>query len=101
MMAYIVAPIAYACLCFLLAAYAVWDTLVVLLFLLRACIEVVALLVSVLLASTDVSLRRMSNNADHTVWGVAKYEYRKMVGTLRRDLLATLMTPKLVMELTR
>lgn len=100
-MSYLVSFIAYACLLFLLVAYAVWDTLVVLLFILRACIEMVVMLVSVLLASTDVSLRRMSNNYDHTVWGVAKYETRKAVATLRRDLYATLMTPKLVMELTR
>ena len=97
----LVAYVAYACLLVLLVAYAVWDALVVLLFLLRACIEVVVLLVSILLASTDVSLRRMSNTTDPSVWGVAKYEYRKTVGSLRRDLLATLMTPKLVMELTR
>ena len=97
----LVAYVAYACLLVLLVAYAVWDTLVVLLFLLRACIEVVVLLVSILLASTDVSLRRMSNATDPTVWGVAKYETGKMVDTLRRDLWATLMTPKLVMELTR
>ena len=84
MMAYIVAPIAYLCLIALLVAYSVWDGLVLL-----------------LLASTDVSLRRMSNTSDPTVWGVAKYEYRKMVGILRRDLLYTLMTPKLIMELTR
>lgn len=100
-MTYLVSTIAYACLLFLLAAYAVWDGLVLLLFALRALIEVCVLVVSVLLASTDVSLRRMSNTSDPTVWGVAKYEYRKMVGILRRDLLATLMTPKLVMELTR
>lgn len=100
-MAYIVAPIAYLCLLVLLVAYSVWDGLVLLLFSLRALIEVCVLVVSVLLASTDVSLRRMSNSADPTVWGVAKYEYRKMIGTLRRDLWATLMTPKLVMELTR
>lgn len=100
-MSYFVSCIAYACLLFLLVAYAVWDTLVVLLFALRACIEVVVLLVSILLASTDVSLRRMSNATDPTVWGVAKYETGKMVDTLRRDLWATLMTPKLVMELTR
>ena len=101
MMAYIVAPIAYLCLIALLVAYSVWDGLVLLLFALRALIEVCVLVISVLLSSTDVSLRRMSNNADHTVWGVAKYEYRKMIGILRRDLWATLMTPKLVMELTR
>ena len=100
-MAYIVAPIAYLCLIALLAAYAVWDALVVLLFVLRACIEVVVLLVSVLLASTDVSLRRMSNATDPTVWGVAKHETGKMVDTLRRDLWATLMTPKLISEMTR
>ena len=100
-MAYIVSTIAYAGLLFLLVAYAVWDGLVLLLFALRALIELCVLVVSVLLASTDVSLRRMANNHDHTVWGVAKYEYRKMVDTLRRDLWATLMTPKLVMELTR
>ena len=100
-MAYIVAPIAYLCLLALLVAYSVWDGLVLLLFALRALIELCVLVVSVMLASTDVSLRRMSNNHDHTVWGVVKYEYRKMIGILRRDLLATLMTPKLVMELTR
>ena len=100
-MAYIVSTIAYACLLFLLVAYAVWDTLVVLLFILRACVELVGVGVSILLASTDVSLRRMANASDPTVWGVAKYEYRKMVDILRRDLWATLMTPKLVMELTR
>lgn len=97
----IVSYIAYACLLVLLVAYAVWDALVVLLFALRACIEVVVMLVSVLLASTDVSLRRMSNMSDPTVWGITKHETRKMVATLRRDLYATLMTPKLVMELTR
>ena len=100
-MVYIVSTIAYACLLFLLVAYFVWDGLVLLLFAIRARIEVCVLIVSVLLASTDVSLHRMSNNADHTVWGVAKYEYRKLIGILRRDLLVTLMTPKLIMELTR
>ncbi len=100
-MAYIVSTIAYACLLFLLVAYAVWDTLVVLLFALRALIDVCVLVVSVLLASTDVSLRRMANASDPTVWGVAKYEYHKMVDTLRRDLWATLMTPKLISEMTR
>lgn len=100
-MTYLVSFIAYACLLVLLVAYAVWDALVVLLFVLRACIEVVVVLVSVLLASTDVSLRRMSNTTDPTVWGVAKYETRKMVDTLRRDLYATLMTPKLISEMTR
>lgn len=100
-MAYIVASIAYLCLLALLVAYSVWDGLVLLLFALRALIEVCVLVVSVLLASTDVSLRRMANTSDPTVWGVAKYETRKMVSILRRDLLATLMTPKLVMELTR
>lgn len=100
-MAYIVSTIAYACLLFLLVAYAVWDGLVLLLFALRALIEVCVLVVSVLLASTDVSLRRMANTSDPTVWGVAKYEYRKMVDTLRRDLWATLMTPKLINERAR
>lgn len=100
-MSYLVSFIAYACLLVLLVAYAVWDALVVLLFVLRACIEVVVVLVSILLASTDVSLRRMSNTTDPTVWGVAKYETRKMVATLRRDLYATLMTPKLISEMTR
>ena len=100
-MAYIVSAIAYACLLFMLVAYAVWDGLVLLLFALRALIEVCVLVVSVLLASTDVSLRRMSNATDPTVWGVAKYETRKMVATIRRDLYATLMTPKLISEMTR
>lgn len=97
----LVAYVAYACLLVLLAAYAVWDTLVVLLFILRACVELVGVGVSVLLASTDVSLRRMSNTTDPTVWGVAKHETGKMVDTLRRDLWATLMTPKLISEMTR
>lgn len=100
-MSYIVAPIAYLCLLVLLVAYSVWDGLVLLLFALRALIEFCVLVVSVLLASTDVSLRRMSNSADPTVWGVAKHEVRYTFGILRRDLWATLMTPKLVMELTR
>lgn len=100
-MSYIVAPIAYLCLLVLLVAYSVWDGLVLLLFALRALIEFCVLVVSVLLASTDVSLRRMSNSADPTVWGVAKHEARYTFGILRRDLWATLMTPKLVMELTR
>lgn len=98
-MSYLVSFIAYACLLFLLVAYAVLDTLVVLLFILRACIELVGVVVSVLLASTDVSLRRMANATDPTVWGVAKHETRKMVGILRRDLLATLMTPRLLQEI--
>lgn len=100
-MTYLVSFIAYACLLFLLVAYAVWDTLVVLLFVLRACIELVGVVVSVLLASTDVSLRRMSNTTDPTVWGVTKCATRKMVDTLRRDLWDTLMTPKLISEMTR
>lgn len=100
-MAYIVPTIAYACLLFLLVSYVVWDGLVLLLFALRALIELCVLVVSVMLASTDVSLRRMSNTSDPTVWGVAKYEYRKMVDILRRDLWATLMTPKLIIEMTR
>lgn len=95
-MAYIVSTIAYACLLFLLVSYVVWDGLVLLLFALRALIELCVLVVSVMLASTDVSLRRMSNTSDPTVWGVTKYEYRKMVDILRRDLWATLMTPKLI-----
>ena len=100
-MSYLVSTIAYACLLFLLVAYAAWDTLVVLLFVLRACVELVGVVVSVLLASTDVSLRRMSNATDPTVWGVAKHETGKMVDTLRRDLWATLMTPKLISEMAR
>lgn len=100
-MAYIVAPIAYLCLIALLVAYSVWDGLVLLLFALRALIELCVLVVSVMLASTDVSLRRMSNSYDHTVWGVAKHETGKMVDTLRRDLWATLMTPKLISEMAR
>lgn len=100
-MSYIVAYIAYACLLVLLLLYAVWDALVVLLFALRSCIEVVVLLVSVLLSSTDASLRCMPNTTDATVWSVTKYEARKMVTTLRRDLWATLMTPKFIQEMTR
>lgn len=98
-MSYIVAPIAYLCLIALLVAYSVWDGLVLLLFALRALIEVCVLVVSVLLASTDVSLRRMSNSPDTTVCGVAKYEFRKAGFIFQRDLLATLMTPRLLQEI--
>lgn len=98
-MAYLVSMLASVWLCVLLVLYALWDTLVVLLFSIRAVIELATLVVTILLATTDVSLRRMSNTSDPTVWGVAKYEFRKAGFMFRRDLLATLMTPRLLQEI--
>lgn len=100
-MMYLVSMIAGVWMCVLLVLYSLWDTLVVLLFGIRAVIELATLVVAVLLAATDVSLRQLSNNHDTTVWGVAKYEFRKTGIMFKRDLLAILMTPRLVMELTR
>lgn len=100
-MTYVVSMVAGLWLCVLLVLYALWDTLVVLLFSIRAVIELATLVVTILLAASSASVRQLSNSPDKTVWGVAKYEYRKMIGILHRDLWATLMTPKLVMELTR
>lgn len=98
-MMYLVSMIAGVWMCVLLVLYSLWDTLVVLLFGIRAVIELATLVVAVLLAATDVSLRQLSNNHDTTLWGVAKYEYRKLIGILRRDLWDTLMTPRLLQEI--
>lgn len=98
-MAYIVSMIAGMWICVLLVLYSLWDTLVVLLFGIRAIIELATLVVAILLAATDVSLRQLSNNHDTTLWGVAKYEFRKTGILFKRDLLATLMTPRLLQEI--
>lgn len=98
-MMYLVSMIAGVWMCVLLVLYSLWDTLVVLLFGIRAVIELATLVVAILLAATDVSLRQLSNNHDTTLWGVAKYEYRKLIGILRRDLWDTLMTPRLLQEI--
>lgn len=98
-MMYLVSMIAGVWICVLLVLYSLWDTLVVLLFGIRAIIELATLVVSILLAATDVSLRQLSNNHDTTLWGVAKWEFRKTVIRFKRDLLATLMTPKLLQEI--
>lgn len=96
---YLVSMIAGAWMCVRLVLYSLWDTLVVLLFGIRAIIELATLVVAILLAATDVSLRQLSNNHDTTVWGVAKYEFRKTSIMFKRDLLATLMTPRLLQEI--
>lgn len=98
-MMYLVSMIAGVWLCVLLVLYSLWDTLVVLLFGIRAVIELATLVVSILLAATDVSLRQLSNNHDTTLWGVAKYEFRKTGILFKRDLLATLMTPRRLQEI--
>ena len=98
-MMYLVSMIAGAWMCVRLVLYSLWDTLVVLLFGIRAIIELATLVVAILLAATDVSLRQLSNNHDTTVWGVAKYEFRKTSIMFKRDLLATLMTPRLLQEI--
>lgn len=98
-MMYLVSMIAGVWMCVLLVLYSLWDTLVVLLFGIRAVIELATLVVAVLLAAADVSLRQLSNNHDTTVWGVAKYEFRKTGIMFKCDLLATLMTPRLLQEI--
>ena len=98
-MAYIVSMIAGGWMCVLLVLYSLWDTLVVLLFGIRAIIELATLVVAILLAATDVSLRQLSNNHDTTLWGVAKWEFRKTGILFKHDLLATLMTPRLLQEI--
>lgn len=98
-MLYLVSMIAGGWMCVLLVLYSLWDTLVVLLFGIRAIIELATLVVAILLAATDVSLRQLSNNHDTTVWGVAKYAFRKTGILFKRDLLATLMTPRLLQEI--
>lgn len=98
-MIYLVSMIAGVWMCVLLVLYSLWDTLVVLLFGIRAVIELATLVVAILLAATDVSLRQLSNNHDTTLWGVAKWEFRKTGILFKRDLLATLMTPRLLQEI--
>lgn len=98
-MAYIVSIIAGVWICVLLVLYSLWDMLVVLLFGIRAIIELATLVVAVLLAATDVSLRQLSNNHDTTLWGVAKWEFRKTGILFKRDLLATLMTHRILQAL--
>lgn len=98
-MMHLVSMIAGVWMCVLLVLYSLWDTLVVLLFGICAVIELATLVVAVLLAATDVSLRQLSNNHDTTVWGVAKYEFRETGIMFKRDLLATLMTPRLLQEI--
>lgn len=98
-MMYLVSMIAGVWMCVLLVLYSLWDTLVVLLFSIRAIIELATLVVAILLAATDVSLRQLSNNHDTTLWGVAKWEFRKTGILFKRDLLATLMTPRLLQEI--
>lgn len=98
-MVYLVSMIAGVWMCVLLVLYSLWDTLVVLLFSIRAIIELATLVVAILLAATDVSLRQLSNNHDTTLWGVAKWEFRKTGILFKRDLLATLMTPRLLQEI--
>ena len=98
-MTYLVSMIAGVWICVLLVLYSLWDTLVVLLFGIRAVIELATLVVAILLAATDVSLRQLSNNHDTTLWGVAKWEFRKTGIRFKRDLLATLMTHRFLQEI--
>jgi hypothetical protein len=96
---YLVSMIAGVWMCVLLILFSLWDTLVVLLFSIRAVIELATLVVAILLAATDVSLRQLSNSHDTTVWGVAKYEFRKAGILFKGDLLATLVTHRLLKEI--
>ena len=98
-MAYIVSMIAGVWICALLVLYALWDLLAVLLFSIRAVIELATLVVTILLATPDAALRQLSNSPDKSVWGVAKYEFHKACFTFQRDLLDTLMTPRLLQEI--
>lgn len=98
-MTYVVSMVAGVWLCVLLVLYALWDTLVVLLFSIRAVIELATLVVTILLATSSASVRQLSNSPDKTVWGVAKYEFRKAGFKFQRDLLDTLMTPRLLQEI--
>lgn len=98
-MTYVVSMVAGLWLCVLLVLYALWDTLVVLLFSIRAGIELATLVVTILLAASSASVRHLSNSPDTTVCGVAKYEFRKAGFIFQRDLLATLMTPRLLQEI--
>lgn len=99
MMAYLVSMIAGVWLCVLLVLYVLWDTLVVLLFSIRAVIELATLAVTILLAMSSASVRQLSNSPDKAVRGVAKYEFRKAGFKFQRDLLDTLMTPRLLCEI--
>ena len=98
-MTYVVSMVAGLWLCVLLVLYALWDTLVVLLFSIRAGIELATLVVTILLAASSASVRQLSNSPDTPVCGVAKYEFRKAGFIFQRDLLATLMTPRLLQEI--
>lgn len=99
-MTFISTIIALVCTCIGGCFYALWDVAVVLLFIPRAVFELGMLFFALLLAA-DKSFRSLSDSADPTVWGVTKHETRVVIGFLRRDLLATLMTPKLLRELSR
>lgn len=98
-MMYLVSMIDGVWMCVLLVLYSLWDTLVVLLFGIRAVIELATLVGAILLAATAVSMRQLSNNHDTTLWGVAKYEFRKTGTLFKCDLWATLMTPRLLQEI--
>lgn len=98
-MTYVASMVAGLWLCALLVLYALWDTLVVLLFSIRAIIELATLVVTILLAASSTSVRQLSNSPDKTVWGVAKYEFRKAGFKFQRDLLDTLMTPRFLQEI--
>jgi len=101
-MSFISTIIALVCICIGGCFYALWDVAVVLLFIPRAVFELGMLFFALLLAAAaDKSFRSLSDSADPTVWGVAKHETRVVIGFLRRDLLATLMTHKLLRELSR
>lgn len=100
-MSFISTIISLVCICIGGCFYALWDVAVVLLFIPRAVLELGTLFFALLLAAADKSFRSLSDSADPTVWGVAKHETRVVIGFLRRDLLATLMTPKLLRELSR
>lgn len=98
-MTYVVSMVAGLWLCVLLVLCTLWDTLVVLLFSIRAVIELATLVVTILLAASSASVRQLLNSPDKTVWGVAKYEFRKVGFKFQRDLLDTLITPRLLQEI--
>ena len=100
-MFYLIAPIAGVCLCVLLAAYALWDTLVLLLFVPRAAINLFGVLTTVLLSATSEDLRLMSESNDITLLGITMYETRKETKKFCADLCSTLITPALLRELKR
>ena len=100
-MSFVSTIIALVCTCIGGCFYTLWDVAVVLLFIPRAVFELGMLFFALLLAAANKSFLSLSDSADPTVWGVAKHETRVVIGFLRRDLLATLMTPKLLRELSR